>query len=717
MHNKVQIKIFTLVCIIVAALIIGITVRSQIDEIRIKMLHDSRTLEESQQFEQIYKLLDRSLEAFVYDYTYWDEMLNFVKSPNDKWAKENIDEVLPKFNTQVVWVIDKNGKLVYTTNQMNDPLLSALPFDPKIIDNFAGKKFFSHFYVRSDHNLIEIRIAPIQPSGDFKRESVPAGFYIVGRLWTKEYLAEISNILISKAILIPAEGGEKDKLPIRQNPFDIIVGKTLYSWDNKPIAFLYSIKSSAAISEMDKMNQAQFARSIIFLLCVVIFLIVFLYFYLNKPINSISKSLQYSDPAYVKKYLNKKDEFGEIAGLIVKAFEQQVSLSNQIEERKKAEKRYRTLFENNPAPMMIYDISTLQILEVNDAAVTHYGYSAEEFGQLTILDIHPEEDLPRLKENLAQDRQVVEHSGLWRHVKKDGSIINVEIISHELKYPEKTEARYVLMNDVTDKILAEQAAQKTRMQLQQKEKLASLGLLVAGVAHEINNPNSFIKFNMNYIKQYLNEIFPVLDEYYKADNNFKIGKIDYPRFKNDLHDLIADMSEGSERITRIVDDLKNFAKVDQDTHTQEFNLADTIKTTLRLLGTQIKNKKITVAFEEIDCFILGNQQKTGQVFLNLLSNAIEAVKPEEGIIKISMVRTNFNGLIITVEDNGCGISKEDLNNVFDPFFTTKGKSGGTGLGLSVTKGLIESMSYQINIESEFGKWTKVMLTVPYIYVK
>ena len=329
----------------------------------------------------------------------------------------------------------------------------------------------------------------------------------------------------------------------------------------------------------------------------------------------------------------------------------------------------------------------------------------------------PQEDLERLNKNLAEERQKIEHSGLWRHIKKDGSIIHVEIISHELKYLDKIDARYVLLNDVTEKIRAEEAAQKSRMQLQQKEKLASLGLLVAGVAHEINNPNSFIKFNMNYIKQYFNEIFPILDEYYQANKQFKIGKIEYLRFKDDLRDLIADMNEGSERITRIVEDLKNFAKVDQESASQEFNLSDTIKTTLRLLGPQLQNKKITVSFEAGNYFITANQQKIGQVFLNLLSNAIEAVKPEVGLINIEINRIINDGLIITVEDNGCGIPKDVIGNIYDPFFTTKGGKGGTGLGLSVTKGLIESMDFQINIESEVDSGTKVIISVPDVYIK
>ena len=149
MHNKVQAKIFAVTCLVVAVLIIGVFVRSQLDEIRIKMLQNSRTMEETQQFEQIYKLLDKTLESFVYDYTYWDEMYDFAQKPKIEWAKVNIDEVLPKFNVQSSWVINRNGELIYSTNHFNDPLLLILPFDKKVI-NFISEKEKIHSFLFAD---------------------------------------------------------------------------------------------------------------------------------------------------------------------------------------------------------------------------------------------------------------------------------------------------------------------------------------------------------------------------------------------------------------------------------------------------------------------------------------------------------------------------------------------------------------------------------------
>lgn len=717
MKNKVQVKIFILTSLLVAVITLGIIIRKQIDDLRINLLHNSRTIEESQLLEKIYNLLDKTLESFVFDYTYWDEMYSFVSKPTDKWAKENIDEVLPRFNVQAAWVTDSTGKIIYTYNHSGNIAFNYLPFDDNVFRFIASKNHFSHFYLQTTHGLMQIRTAPIQPSADFKRVTKPKGFYIVGRLWSAEYLAEFSNILSGKVTLIPANHEFIASREKNRKNLDIVSEKTLYSWDKKPIAVIHSIKPSGSLIEMSEMNESQYNRNIVFLFAIVLTVIFFLYIFISKPLYLISKSLRNFDSSLIKKYLDKKNEFGEIANLITDSIKQRESLNLEIEERSNAEKRYRTLFENNPMPMWIYDLNTLRFLEVNDAAITHYGYSREEFLDMTIKEIRPADDIVMLEKNLAGQRQPVERSGIWRHMKKDGTIIYVEILSHELKNIASADARYVLVNDLTEKILAEEETKKVLFQLQQKEKLASLGLLVAGVAHEINNPNSIIKFNMCYIKQYFDEIFPILDDYNEKHKDFKIGRIDYSRFKDDVRDLLDDMDEGSDRITNIVTDLKNFAKIDQESVQQEFSLSETIKTTLRLLNVQIKIKKAAISFTGGEFVISTSQQKMGQIILNILSNSIDAVEFSTGVIKILLERNNTGDLLLTVEDNGAGIKKEDIDKVFDPFYTTKAKTGGTGLGLSVSKGLVESMGFSINIESEVGNGTKVVLTIPSSNIK
>lgn len=151
-----------------------------------------------------------------------------------------------------------------------------------------------------------------------------------------------------------------------------------------------------------------------------------------------------------------------------------IGVSKDITEHVKAEealldseRRYRLLFLNNPHPMWVYDIETLAFLAVNDAAIHHYGYSREEFLGMTIKDIRPPEDVPALQENVAKVTTGIDKAGVWRHRKKDGTIIYVEITSHTLNF-EGRRAEVVLANDITERKLAEEELQKAHEELQKK---------------------------------------------------------------------------------------------------------------------------------------------------------------------------------------------------------------------------------------------------------
>jgi PAS domain S-box-containing protein len=453
MFKRVQIKIFALTIIVGATILAGIFAGKQLDETRIKVLRETRVVEETKRLEQIYNLLDKTLEAFVFDYTYWDEMYNFVKSPSKSWAKENIDQAIPKHNVQFVWVLNRQGKVVYSYNQYNDSLMFNIPIEEKNIKSFTKKTSFAHFFLQTHYGMMEVRTAPIQPGADYRRMAEPAGFYVAARLWTKEYLYEISAILSGKVILVPRGQTNEDKTQSLLSPYDIIASKRIYDTENKPVATIYSVIPSRALVELHTMNNSQFIRSMIFLFALLVIIISFLYHFINKPLKNISKSISETEAGFMAKYITRGDEFGEIARYLKEAFGKAKQLNVEIEERRKAEQRCRTLFESNPAAMLIYDQANYKILEVNNAAISHYGYTAEEFLQMTLKDLYPPYELAKLEKSLSSERQPIERSGPWKHRKKDGNIIHVELISHEMKYHEKTEARYALVNDITEIIL------------------------------------------------------------------------------------------------------------------------------------------------------------------------------------------------------------------------------------------------------------------------
>lgn len=304
-----------------------------------------------------------------------------------------------------------------------------------------------------------------------------------------------------------------------------------------------------------------------------------------------------------------------------------------------------------------------------------------------------------------------DNSGLIRKEKrkrKDGTEIMVEVVSTQVtvKHSPVTLERYT---DVTEITRLEEEAKLQQLKMQQTDKLASLGLLVSGVAHEINNPNNFISLNIPYIEQYFNEIFPILDEHASENPDFKIGKIDYKLFKDDLKDLLTDLNEGSKRITSIVNELKNFAKVEPDEVNATFEINELFNSTLRLLMPQIKSKNCNILFSnEKEYKIKGSKQKIGQVIINCLTNSLDAIEKDTGEISISFVEEK-NKLTCLIKDNGKGIDASVMKHIFDPFFTTKLKEGGTGLGLSVAKSIVETMGHSISIESEKGKGTTVII--------
>ena len=250
-------------------------------------------------------------------------------------------------------------------------------------------------------------------------------------------------------------------------------------------------------------------------------------------------------------------------------------------------------------------------------------------------------------------------------------------------------------------------------QLIQSSKLASLGKLVAGVAHEINNPNTFILGNLRIIKEAFNDIIPLLDSIPKTDD-FRIARLRYSMFRENILTLIDDMENGAVRMKKIVEDLRNYAKKDEGDMSDVVEINDVIEHTIRLVGNQVKRQAL-IEFrpgEKIPDFA-GNMQKLEQVFINLILNASQAIEADKGIIIISTEYSpDNNEIIVRVRDNGKGMDEKTRKNVFDPFFTTKRNSGGTGLGLSISYGIIEAHKGRIDIISNLNEGTEFIIFLP-----
>lgn len=261
--------------------------------------------------------------------------------------------------------------------------------------------------------------------------------------------------------------------------------------------------------------------------------------------------------------------------------------------------------------------------------------------------------------------------------------------------------------------------EEAQNQLLQSERMASIGQLAAGVAHEINNPVGFVNSNLGSLQRYVTDMLRLLSAYENAEDAMPVAtaleirqvkeEIDVEFLREDVASLLSESLDGLKRVTRIVQDLKNFSHVDESER-QWADLEAGLESTLRVVWNELKyNAEVVKEFRgipPIECFPF----QLNQVFMNLLVNASHALE-ERGTITI---RTGHDDsqLWVEVQDTGRGIKPENMSRIFEPFFTTKPVGRGTGLGLSLSYGIVQKHGGRIEVKSELGQGTTFKVILP-----
>lgn len=273
----------------------------------------------------------------------------------------------------------------------------------------------------------------------------------------------------------------------------------------------------------------------------------------------------------------------------------------------------------------------------------------------------------------------------------------------------------ILIQDITSSVLLSE-------NIQQQEKMASIGVLTAGIAHEINNPVNFITANVKSLKRDVTDIVQLLDRYssIKLDDNVEKQfeeienlkeEIDLPVTLLEIDKLIIGIEEGALRTAHIVKDMRTFSRLDEG-DMKKVDIHTGLDSTLTLLTHSLKNKIQVIkeygTISDVECF----PGKLNQVFMNILTNAIQSIE-SSGEIRIKTEQI-FDKVVIKIQDNGCGIKEEDRSKIFEPFFTTKPIGKGTGLGLSITYSIIAEHGGTIEVKSEVGEvhGTEFIITLP-----
>jgi len=360
----------------------------------------------------------------------------------------------------------------------------------------------------------------------------------------------------------------------------------------------------------------------------------------------------------------------------------------------KSERRYRLLFDNNPQPMWVYDCQTLAFLDVNNAAIRIYGYTREEFLGMAIKDIRPAEDVPALLQDICQANTALHTDGPWRHKKKDGTILVVEISSHLIQFGDQ-DTRLVMVTDITER-------KKLEEQFQQVQRLESIGCLAGGVAHDFNN----LLIVINGYSQMLLKGLP-------EDHAMREG--------------LTQIGEAGKRAGALTQQLLAFSRkqvIKPTVLNLNQEVADIKKMLQRLIGEDID---LVTRLAPALGNTLADASQLQQVIMNLAVNARDAL-PKGGTLLIETANVTFDEpyceahpdahpgpyVMLGVTDNGTGMTPEVRERLFEPFFTTKPPGAGTGLGLATVYGIVKQNSGWIRVYSEVGRGTTFKIYLPQV---
>ncbi|MBJ6725025.1 transporter substrate-binding domain-containing protein [Geomonas sp. Red875] len=272
-----------------------------------------------------------------------------------------------------------------------------------------------------------------------------------------------------------------------------------------------------------------------------------------------------------------------------------------------------------------------------------------------------------------------------------------------------------LTREIAERKHAEEELRLNQQQLVQADKMAALGVLVSGVAHEINNPTGLILLDLPLLKRAHRDTAAILNQHYQSEGDFLLGGVPYSEMSTEIPRMLDEMQEGAQRIKRIVNDLKDFARRDDAGDKMLVDLNEVIRTALRLVEPTIRRatNRCQVELDEELPKVWGNAQRIEQVVVNLVLNACQALPDaDRGVMISTRYNRSTDNAIVVVRDEGVGIAPENLSRLTDPFFTTKRDSGGTGLGLSVSAGIVKEHGGQLSFDSILGLGSSVTFSLP-----
>jgi PAS domain S-box-containing protein len=445
---------------------------------------------------------------------------------------------------------------------------------------------------------------------------------------------------------------------------------------------------------------------------------------ITKPLNSLMAGVRSVGTGELSRRvpIETADEIGEVAmafNAMAETLERREAEKAQLEEqlrlaqKMEAKEEWERTFDTVADLVAIVDLEQ-RIVQINQAIVDRFRISKEEaVGKKCFEIFHGMESamadcpcLQLLKDGREHEAEFYEarlDSHFWTTVtplrRRDGELMGCVHVSR----------------DITEWKRAEAEKKTIQAKLVQTNKMTSLGLLVSGMAHEVNNPNNSIKFTAHVIARIWQDLLPVLDQYFREEGDFVIGGQNYSQLRETYPQLLSGITESSRKIEGIIKNLREFVQKGKSDMSMQVDINRIVSLSASILSNQIKMHTNNFRLELIEAPppVRGNSQQLEQVVINLIMNALQALPDSDRAV---CVETSFDEhageAVIRVSDNGTGMPDEVKNRLFEPFFSTKLESGGTGLGLAISNVIVKDHRGVLEFVSEPGMGTTAIVRLP-----
>jgi PAS domain S-box-containing protein len=376
---------------------------------------------------------------------------------------------------------------------------------------------------------------------------------------------------------------------------------------------------------------------------------------------------------------------------------------------------FREIFNQTEDAILFLKPVSGEILDVNTTTESLFGFSKGELRQQGVQAFCDADTLIRFQQFLVE----VERTGQGKiealtNRKKNGETLTASIRGKMVDLPQST-VIYTTVRDISERVRLEGEAREIQAKLIMANKMTSLGLMVSGVAHEINNPNNYILANAQLLGKIWNDAQRVLQQYYKETGDFMLGGIPFSQLEEQAPNLLTGLTEGSQRITSIVSNLKRFVRQDTALIVSAVDINAVVSSAVSLLRHELLKFTDDFRLDLADDLpqVQGSAQQLGQVIINLLMNACQALPDRSREVSITTHNDVDTGsVLISVHDQGTGLPDELKSKIFAPFFSTKLESGGTGLGLAISKSIIKDHGGTLEFLSEATAGTTFIVRLP-----